>query len=166
MKPRHPDVYIGGGAVALGLVGLFLVVPREIDAFIQFGASPGMSPRVFPQVALIALAGLGLMLVVTRLRTGTGPAPDEAEGVTPGGRARALAAFAVMGLYAVLMEWLGYLLLTPLAIVALGALFGERRWLRLAAVAVATTAVVWAFFRYLLFLVLPEGTLFTHGLGG
>ena len=158
MKPRHPDVYIGGGAVALGLVGLFLVVPREIDAFIQFGASPGMSPRVFPQVALIALAGLGLMLVVTRLRTGTGPAPDEAEGVTPGGRARALAAFAVMGLYAVLMEWLGYLLLTPLAI--------ERRWLRLAAVAVATTAVVWAFFRYLLFLVLPEGTLFTHGLGG
>lgn len=164
MKRRHPEVYIGAGLLAFCAVGFFVIIPREIDELVQFGATAGMSPRVFPQVAIIALAVLSIVLIATRLRTAP-PAPEAgSDAVAPAGRVRAAGVYAIMVLYAVLIETLGYFVVTPVTIIAVGALFGERRWLLLIGLAVVTTALVWLFFRYGLYLVLPEGTVFTHGL--
>lgn len=76
-----------------------------------------------------------------------------------GGRLRAALSFAVLLLYTLLLEPLGFLVATPLAIGALLRIVGGRGALHAAAAAIAFTAAIFVFFRYGVNIVLPEGLL-------
>ena len=83
--------------------------------------------------------------------------PDEAG---QGGRKlRAALSFAVLLLYTLLLEPLGFLLATPLAVGALLRIVGGRGALHATVAAVAFTAAIFVFFRYGVNIVLPEGLL-------
>ena len=76
-----------------------------------------------------------------------------------GGRLRAALSFAVLLLYTLLLEPLGFLLATPLAVGALLRITGGRGPVHAALAAVAFTAAIFVFFRYGVNIVLPEGLL-------
>ena len=104
----------------------------------------------------IALAGRALW----KWRTAQAAAPPatEAEG-RGGGRLRAALSFAVLLLYTVLLEPLGFLLATPLAVGVLLRITGGRGAVHAALAAVAFTVAIFVFFRYGVNIVLPEGLL-------
>jgi putative tricarboxylic transport membrane protein len=109
-----------------------------------------LGPAVFPIVLAIPLGLLSLYLVVR-----PGPEADWPRGRALLKQVLALVAFVA---YAYLLEPLGFLVSTFLAVVALGCLLGAR--LRQAAVAGAGIAVVlFVLFDSLLGLPLPAGVL-------
>lgn len=102
----------------------------------------------------IALAGRALW---KWRRARPGPGGDAAG--QGGGRVRAALSFAVLLLYTLLLEPLGFLVATPLAVGALLRIVGGRGALHSAAAAIAFTAAIFVFFRYGVNIVLPEGLL-------
>lgn len=102
----------------------------------------------------IALAGRALW---KWRRTRPGPGGDAAG--RGGGRVRAALSFAVLLLYTLLLEPLGFLVATPLAVGALLRIVGGRGALHAAVAAIAFTAAIFVFFRYGVNIVLPEGLL-------
>jgi hypothetical protein len=58
----------------------------------------------------------------------------------------AILAFTLFILYALLTPWIGYLISTALFVLSTMLLFGERKWWKLALVAVLTGIIFWAVF--------------------
>ena len=102
----------------------------------------------------IALAGRALW----KWRTAR-PGPGGGAAGRGGGRLRAALSFAVLLLYTLLLEPLGFLLATPLAVGALLRIVGGRGALHAALAAIAFTVAIFVFFRYGVNIVLPEGLL-------
>ena len=134
-----------------GLVLLALAVAYGVTASgYQAMIGDPLGPAVFPVVLAIPLGLLSLYLVVR-----PGPEADWPRGRALLKQVLALVAFVA---YAYLLEPLGFLVSTFLAVVALGCLLGAR--LRQAAVAGAGIAVVlFVLFDSLLGLPLPAGVL-------
>jgi putative tricarboxylic transport membrane protein len=134
-----------------GLVLLVLAVAYGVTASgYQAMIGDPLGPAVFPIVLAIPLGLLSLYLVVR-----PGPEADWPRGRALLKQVLALVAFVA---YAYLLEPLGFLVSTFLAVVALGCLLGAR--LRQAAVAGAGIAVVlFVLFDSLLGLPLPAGVL-------
>ena len=88
-----------------------------------------------------------------------GPVGDTDEAGQGGGKLRAALSFAVLLLYTLLLEPLGFLLATPLAVGALLRIVGRRGAVHAALAAIAFTAAIFVFFRYGVNIVLPEGLL-------
>ena len=106
----------------------------------------------------LALAGRALWKWRTAGRAAApGPAGDAA--AQGGGKLRAALAFAVLLLYTLLLEPLGFLLATPLAVGVLLRIIGGRGPLHATVAAIAFTAAIFVFFRYGVNIVLPEGLL-------
>jgi len=134
-----------------GLLLLALAVAYGVTASgYQAMIGDPLGPAVFPIVLAIPLGLLSLYLVVR-----PGPEADWPRGRALLKQVLALVAFVA---YAYLLEPLGFLVSTFLAVVALGCLLGAR--LRQAAVAGAGIAVVlFVLFDSLLGLPLPAGVL-------
>ena len=157
------DRWLGGGFVLAALALFFVVLPAEIVVpRIQVGGGVGgiaASPLFFPRLMAGLLGILGVVLFFrchSRSRTlvdGEGFAFDVHEVL------RVAGATAILIVYAALLETVGYLLLTPLTLVALCVFLGYRRWLVMLISAAVFTALVYFGFRYGMKILLPEGLL-------
>jgi putative tricarboxylic transport membrane protein len=109
-----------------------------------------LGPAVFPVALAVALGGLSLYLIVR---------PD-AEPDWPRGRAllKQVLTLVAFVAYAYLLEPLGFLVSTFLAVVVLGSLLGARLW-QAGAAGVAIAVVLFVTFDTLLGLPLPAGVL-------
>jgi putative tricarboxylic transport membrane protein len=134
-----------------GLVLLALAVAYEVTASgYQAMIGDPLGPAVFPIVLSIPLGLLSVYLIVR-----PDPEPDWARGRALLKQVLALVAFVA---YAYLLEPLGFLVSTFLAVVVLGWLLGAR--LRQAAAAgVGIAVVLFVLFDTLLGLPLPAGVL-------
>ncbi|MBM3525582.1 MAG: tripartite tricarboxylate transporter TctB family protein [Alphaproteobacteria bacterium] len=157
------DRWIGGGLVAAALAFVFLVVPTQITVpQIAIGGGMGgvvASPHFFPTLIAAFLALLGVSIFLR----GHGRARTLADGegfeLIPAQLLRVGATAAILIAYWLLLEQVGYVILTPVAILLLATFLGYRRWLLLIAVAAAFTVIVYAGFRYGMQIFLPEGLL-------
>lgn len=155
------DRWIGGGLTLAALLLYFVVVPTEIVVpRIQVGGGVGgmaASPLFFPRLMAALLGILGIFLFVRahsrerNLRDGEGFILNAGEAV------RVAGAVAILICYVLLLETVGYLLLTPVALGALCVFLGYRRWLVLLITAAGFTALVYFGFRYGMKILLPEG---------
>jgi len=148
------------GAVLLaGAVALWLAIPHQVQTLDGESLTPASAPR-----ALTALLGLLGALLVVRGVASSGARGDgvDAEEERPRGPrlARAGAAFALLVAYVGAMPVLGYLVSTGLVLAALAWLFGLRRPLVLALLAIGTPPLLFYFFRYTLLVLLPIGSVF------
>ncbi|MGH7314049.1 MAG: tripartite tricarboxylate transporter TctB family protein, partial [Candidatus Rokuibacteriota bacterium] len=117
------------------------------------------SPFFFPRFIAVVLGLLGAFLLLrghTRaetLRAGEGFAfaPEPAQRV--GGAA------LILVVYLGLLDTVGYLLLTPVALATLIVFLGFRRWPVVVSVAMLTPAAVYYGFRWGMKILLPEGLL-------
>lgn len=157
------DRWIGGGFLVTAIALFFWVLPAQI-AIPRFEVGGGVggiaaSPLFFPRVMAALLGILGVVIFVRghsrsrTLRDGEGFACESREAV------RVAGATAILIAYAVLLETVGYLLLTPVTLVALCAFLGFRRWLAALATAAGLTALIYFGFRYGMKILLPEGLL-------
>ncbi len=157
------DRWVGGGIVVASIALFVWVVPAQITIprFEVGGGVGGIaaSPLFFPRlmVALLGLLGISIFLRghtrAQSLRDGEGFA------FNPGEALRVAVTAAILIAYAVLLETVGYLLLTPVTLVALCIFLGFRRWFVLLVTAAGFTALVYFGFRYGMKILLPEGLL-------
>jgi putative tricarboxylic transport membrane protein len=146
------------------LTGLLLVVLAaayyRLAGEIEVGlASDLLGPQYFPRLLAVALAIAGAWLFVRSFLPGAGlsqPARAESE--------RLANLWITLGLtvvYLLLLQRVGFLVLTPLLLGAFTWVLGYRRWLPLAATAVAVSVMLWVVFARLLGVRLPPGLLDT-----
>ena len=155
------DRWLGSGIVLAALLLYFWIVPSEIVAprFEVGGGVGGIaaSPLFFPRLMAALLGVLGVFLFVRghkrerNLRDGEGFAIDLGE------LGRIAGAAAILIVYALMLESVGYLLLTPIALVAMCIFLGYRRWSVLMMTSAGFTALVYYGFRYGMKILLPEG---------
>lgn len=140
--------------VALAWEGLaFAYIPGA-----RAEGEPG--PRAFPLLLGAVMAVLGVIITVSALlaHAPTG-AEEQVERASRREVASVAGAFALLVGYGFLMERIGFLATTPVAVtVAMRVLLGERRWLRTLALAAGITLGCWLFFVVLLKAPLPHGT--------
>jgi putative tricarboxylic transport membrane protein len=138
-----------------GLVLLALAVAYGVTASgYQAMIGDPLGPAVFPVALAIPLGLLSLYLIAR-----PDPEPDWPRGRALRKQALALVAFVA---YAYLLEPLGFVVSTFLAVVVLGRLLGARLW-QAAAAGAAIAVVLFVLFDTLLGLPLPAGVLDLRG---
>lgn len=159
MRRIHPNVMIGGGLLVFcGVV--YLMIPMEIQELRRYDASMGLSPSVFPKLSLFLIALFSALLTFSGLRSKEAIAREDGKAVRMGSRTRVVTTLVILAAYVYLISILGYLVATPLALGLLMWYFGERRWLLILSVAILATTGISFFFRYVMYIILPEGILF------
>ena len=113
---------------------------------------PGFYPRIVLGLSAVLAAALVLIDLVTKAQPGPLPKADYGAVVLH---------FAFFGLYVLALPWLGFRVATFAYIAATNALLdwprSAKAWLRMAAVALVATAVVYLVFEHYLSVLLPRG---------
>jgi Tripartite tricarboxylate transporter TctB family len=133
-------------AFCAGVYGLTLTFEEVPAALTQ-----GMGPAAFPRLILVVMAVLAVILAFTA----RGRPDEEREPVPAIVFWTALAILAFMGLLAIV----GMPVAMAVAIVGMGALWGERRWAILLASAVGLSLSIYLAFTKLFRIPLPRGLL-------
>jgi len=135
-----------------------------IASLVLFGLTLGLKdspmvpigPGFYPRIVLGITAALSAWLVVADWLAKKSPAPR-----LPANYGLVAVMFAVFGLYAGALSFLGFRVSTLLYLAASNALLepprGAKGWARVALVAVITTAVVYLVFERYLLVLLPRG---------
>lgn len=147
-------------------IGLFLfcvftyfflipTIPLGIDTSAEMGF---FSPRVFPKFIVIIIAGLSITFGVGAFKNRTEDRYNSRENILAFGHAGVvlLAGFA----YIFLLDWLGYIISTPLVLVFLLWFFGGRSWIKIMLGTILTTIILYIFFGKVLNVMLPTGRFF------
>ncbi len=143
----------GGAGLAVLAASLFLfalTLGLKDSPLVPVG--PGFYPRIVLGLSAVLAAAMLVIDLVTKARPRPLPKADY--------RAVVLH-FAVFGLYVVALPWLGFRVATFAYIASTNALLAWPRnangWLRVTAVALVATAVVYLVFEHYLSVLLPRG---------
>ena len=148
-RPRlHTDVVVALAILAFcagvfALTFTFDTVPAALAV--------GMGPAAFPRLILVVMALLAVVLAVSA--RGRAEEPRESVPTMVWWTAGAMLAF--MGL----MWLVGMVVAMAVAVVGMGALWGERRWLLLAASGVGLSLAIYVVFTRFFGIPLPAGFL-------
>ena len=125
--------------------------------FKQFKNVP-VGPEFFPRVLAIALFIFCVLLLLTNLKTSeTNNKSAPTMSLKNRGMQKALAGLAIVVVYALLWEVLGFLIITPIAIFLMTLLLGKRSYIKMILIAIGATAIVFLAFKYLLGIQMPLG---------
>ncbi|MGH9257829.1 MAG: tripartite tricarboxylate transporter TctB family protein [Vicinamibacterales bacterium] len=158
MQHCRVDRWLGASLTLLALVWLWLV--RIAIPDVRLEGEPG--PRGFPLLLGVVLAGLGVWMVVqsVRLKPDTTYA-ERSDTIAPPTRREvgfAGGTFALLILYAFLLDKLGFLVGTPVVIaLAMLGLLRIRTWTPVVSLALGFTFGCWLIFDALLGTPLPRG---------
>lgn len=125
--------------------------------FKQFKNVP-VGPEFFPRVLATALFIFCALLLLTNLKTSESnkkSAPTMS--LKNRGMQKALAGLAIVVIYALLWEVLGFLIITPIAIFLMTLLLGKREYIKMTVIAIGASAIVFIAFKYLLGIQMPLG---------
>ena len=117
----------------------------------------GIGPAGMPRFVAVLLMVLGLAQTVTAVSTGV-KAPEFNVDKKAAGLFAAAIAMSVA--YVLLVETLGFIILTPLLLIGLMVLFGERNLVKMLIIAAVTTACIWLLFTKVFMIFLPVGRIF------
>ena len=149
---KTADLIGGGSGIALGSYILYEGSKMPADLIMKIG------PSYFPNVLAVGLIFFSLILIVYAL-LGRSKGESEAISLKDKGVQRALVSLVAIVAYAVLLNPLGYPIVTVLLVSGVMILLGKRRPIQIVCVSLATTFVVWLLFAKLLMLSMPMGIL-------
>ena len=155
MKVKR-DQITGLALVILGIVMLVLISQFKKPITAEY---PG--PRMMPGIAAIGMIICGLGIFVNGCRQKTA----DKTVITKAGMLRVVITFAALCLYILGMQYLGFLIVTPLLVFGLAVYFAKasnvevKIWVCIV-FAVAVTAIIWAMYVPLFGMELPVGSLF------
>ena len=152
MKKKKPF-----SELVIGLACMVLGVAVFIAAGDLQQVKLGIGPSGFPKFISVVLGILGLAQTVTALSCG-----EEKPKFDMDKRAAALfiAAVAMSVVYVMLVTQVGFIIMTPLLLIGLMVLFGERNIVKMLIIAVITTICIWLLFTKVFLIFLPAGRMF------
>jgi putative tricarboxylic transport membrane protein len=152
---------IGRDGIA-GLILLAISLVLLVQSF-QLPSLPivPVGPGFYPAIVLSFMAATSALLVLQDLMKRGAPAVAAAPAAPARNYRLVVIAFAIVGIYVVLLPLLGFRIATVLFVGALQAALGEprtaRQWAVLAAIAFGTAAVSYFIFERYLLVLLPRG---------
>ena len=150
--PKQPFLFALIFAFAI-LIGLYLT--SQIDLAFSSDLETFSGPRAYPAMILCAMLVFNALSVL-QSRSAHQPASSQHAQPRTG---QAMTLFALLVLFCLVLEPLGYILaMTPL-LIAVSWLNGARRWPAMVMVSVLLALTCLLIFRYALNTVLPEGLL-------
>ena len=149
-KKPFSELVIGLACIALGVV-VFIAAGNLQTVRL------GIGPAGFPKFIAIVLGLLGLAQTATALSAGV-KAPEF--NVDKKAASLFIAAVAMSFAYVLLVETIGFIILTPILLIGLMYLFGERSIVKMLIIAVITTACIWLLFTEVFMIFLPVGRIF------
>lgn len=171
-KSSQRNLWINLG-IGVFLTGLFLLASLRMDGWVIEAMPATVSPVFFPRLTAMLLTAFSVSLVIVSLRGLRRAARTRTDAETDGdgttketgeeaGQTLALCAYvAVMFLYLAGLHYVGFVISTPPAMLAVGLMLGLRRWLPALICYVAfTLALDYAAFHFMQ-IILPTGTLFS-----
>ena len=141
-------------AVAILLAGFAGWLLLEANKLV-FGTIRVPQTAFFPKVLASLLLVLAIALLVQVLRQPNGG--ESSAKIEPEGWIRIGATLATLIGFAVVLEWLGFLLSTFLLMVLLLRAIEPQNWLRVFVIALATSLIAYLIFSWLLNIPLPTG---------
>jgi putative tricarboxylic transport membrane protein len=156
MSLRHVDRWFGLALLLLAIVWTWIVVTTLPSAEVEGEAGP----RGFPLLLGLALGALGLYLSISGFLGRAEGGGDEVRVAPVTGREARIVGltFVLLVAYAFLLDKIGFLVATPLMLVAaLWLLVGEHSWVKILLITVGLTLGTYLVFGVLLQTKLPEG---------
>lgn len=165
-RPANWRGDLAAGLVSMGLGAWLFWQTFSFNVTASERVGGGIDAAGYPRLLAGLTIALGMVLAARACwkwgtaMAGTAGASSASDAPDGGrGRLRAAAVFAVLLLYTLLLEPVGFLIATPLAVGALLRIVGGRHPVHAALAAIAFTAAIFVFFRYGVNIVLPEGLL-------
>ena len=149
-KKPFSELVIGLACIALGVV-VFIAAGNLQTVRL------GIGPAGFPKFISIVLGVLGLAQTIMALSSGV-KAPEF--NVDKKAASLFIAAVAMSFAYVLLVDMIGFLIMTPLLLLGLMYLFGERSIVKMLIIAAVTTACIWLLFTEVFLIFLPAGRMF------
>lgn len=118
-----------------------------------------VGPEFFPRFLCVALFICCLILLVTNLLKKDDKSKAPTISLLNKDMQKCLLALAVIVVYALLWNVIGFILATPLALFAMMLILGQRNYLKMAIVSVCADAVIFCAFKFLLQIEMPMGFL-------
>ena len=147
--------WVGIAFLLLSISGIILVPYQVLEPNIGI-RSIAFSPSTFPFVSLSLVALLSILMVLQWVFT----KPAEAEDVISSPNMRVLFPMAIFLFYVFVIEIIGMLLSTFIAVALIALALGNKNWLTILLLSLITSGLIWSFFSILLRVYFPEGSLF------
>ncbi|MBT3433572.1 MAG: tripartite tricarboxylate transporter TctB family protein [Nitrospinaceae bacterium] len=160
MKLRKADIVTALIFISFSLGAYFYIIPTQIIFTVPEGAISRnvLKADFFPNFAVILFGLVSCILLMKGLR-----APAHVVGLDSDFKRLATqvaSVYIVFLLYALTLEWLGFLVNTPMFICALLMILGTRDWRYIVPLVVLVPPGVYYFFWFAFKVILPEGTIF------
>ena len=154
---KNQNFFVGLSVAMLGALIYFIVLPSQLETAMDDGS---VTPALMPKLAAGAITLLGFLMVLTSLFGHNFSAEKKLPRLTLGQIGRVVAAVFIMALYLVGMEWLGFLVATPVFALGFMLFLGARKLWVMALMAAALTAATYFTFYSFVGVPLPMGIFF------
>ena len=149
-KKPFSELVIGIACIALG-AAVFIAAGNLQQVKL------GIGPAGMPKFVSVLLMILGVAQTIMALKNGV-KAPEF--NVDKKAASLFIAAVAMSAAYVLLVDMIGFLIMTPLLLIGLMYLFGERSFVKMLIIAVITTVCIWLLFTEVFMIFLPVGRIF------
>lgn len=149
-KKPFSDLVIGLGAIVLGVAVFALAGQLQTVRL-------GIGPAGFPRFIAVLLIVLGAAKLIPTLLSGVEKPRIHLEKKPV---LLFLSAILMSFVYVLLVPTAGFLITTPLLLIGMMWLFGERNPLALIVISIVTTVVIWLLFTKVFYIFLPSCRLF------
>ena len=149
------QLWVGITFLLLSISGIILVPYQVLEPNIGV-RSIAFAPSTFPYVSLSFIALFSTIMVLQRVFR----EPTGSDDVISSPNMRVLVPMAIFFFYVFVIEIIGMILSTFIAVALIALALGNKSWLTILMLSIITSASIWSFFSVLLQVYFPEGTLF------
>ena len=144
--------------LAVGLLLLLFLIPFGIATpkKIRFAA---LSPAYYPQIVAFILSVIGMAIIFKNRQPLTEKGTDDSDEVHPNAKPRIGGFLALLAVYSISLEFLGFVLSGVLALAASLILAGERRAFIIIAMSLLLPISLFLFFYKVAYVPVPNGIL-------
>ena len=153
---ERSDLILGGVTIAFACLALFVVIPTGVENPGQINVM-ALGPSFWPSVIAIFICSMGILVALQSYRSHRNRKSSEADGPANFAPARWIGALGLLAGYYLLLDILGMVVTSALALLTFMLLGGERRPVLIVAITVILPVALFLFFRYVANVSIPMG---------
>ena len=153
---ERSDLILGGVTIAFACLALFVVIPTGVENPGQINVM-ALGPSFWPSVIAVFICSMGILVALQAYRSHRNRKSSEADEPANFAPTRWIGALVLLAGYYLLLDILGMVVTSALALLTLMLLGGERRPVLIVAITVILPVALFLFFRYVANVSIPMG---------
>ncbi len=153
---ERSDLILGGVTIAFACLALFVVIPAGVENPGQINVM-ALGPSFWPSVIAVFICSMGILVALQAYRSHRNRKSSEADEPANFAPTRWIGALVLLAGYYLLLDILGMVVTSALALLTFMLLGGERRPVLIVAITVILPVALFLFFRYVANVSIPMG---------